>query len=138
MILDHSSILASAIEGHGGNIAITAGVLIPSSDSTVAAASQLGISGFIDFSAPRVVMLPSELRSAAQVLRDSCAAQSGRPQSSLVEAGRGGLPQDPEATLPALYIAGRDVNPNALSGAGTTEADGAALQTTVHLTMRCG
>ena len=28
-----------------------------------------------------------------------------------LEAGRGGQPQDPEATLPALYIAGRDLNP---------------------------
>src|SRR5262249_37488470 len=27
------------------------------------------------------------------------------PRSSLTEAGRGGLPQDPEATIPALYFA---------------------------------
>jgi hypothetical protein len=71
------------------------------------------------------------------VLREACAARADRPISSLVEAGRGGLPQDPEATLPALYIAGRDVNPNATTGADTMKADGAALQTTVHLTMRC-
>jgi hypothetical protein len=66
------------------------------------------------------------------------APRSDRPISSLVEAGRGGLRQDPEATLPALYIADRDVNPKAMPDAGTTEADRAALQTTVHLTMRCG
>jgi hypothetical protein len=40
--------------------------------------------------------------------------------------------------MPALYIAGRDVSPNPTPGAGTIEADGAAVQTTVHLTMRCG
>jgi large exoprotein involved in heme utilization and adhesion len=143
VILNHSSIKAEAIKGHGGDIMITAGEFIPSSDSTISATSQLGISGTIEINGPRVdvngalVVLSSELRSAAQVLRDSCAAQSVRPQSSLVEAGRGGLPQDPEATLPALYIAGRDVDPNAHVGADTIESDGAAVQTTVHLTMRC-
>jgi hypothetical protein len=84
-----------------------------------------------------LVVLSSELRGGAEVLREACAARADRPISSLVEAGRGGLPEDPEATLPALYIAGRDVNPNPRTAAGTTEASG-ALQTTVHLTMRCG
>jgi filamentous hemagglutinin family protein len=137
VVLNHSSIRAEAIKGRGGNITIN-GKLIASTDSIVSATGQLVFSGPLVDVNGALVVLSSELRSAAEVLRDSCAAQSGRPQSSLVEAGRGGLPQDPEATLPALYIAGRDVNPNAHSGAGTTEADGAALQTTVHLTMRCG
>jgi len=69
-------------------------------------------------------------------VRRACSARSDRPISSLVEAGRGGLPQDPDATLPALYIAGRDVNPDAQTGADTAEAN-SALQTTVRLTMRC-
>ena len=144
MILNRSSIIAEAIEGHGGNITITAGEFIQSSDSIVSASSQLGISGTIEINGPRVdvngalVVLSSELRGRAAVLREACAARAERPISSLVEAGRGGLPQDPEATLPALYIAGRDVNPNTTPGAETIEADAAALQTAVHLTMRCG
>jgi large exoprotein involved in heme utilization and adhesion len=144
MILDHSSIIAQAIEGHGGNITITADLFIPSSDSVVSATSQLGISGTVEINGPRVdvngalVVLSSELRGRAAVLREACAARSDRPISSLVEAGRGGLPQDPEATLPALYIAGRDVSPNPVPGAGAIEADGGAVQTTAHLTMRCG
>ena len=52
--------------------------------------------------------------------------------------GRGGLPQDPEASLPALYLAGRDVNPNPQAGAYATQASSAPLRTTVRLTMRCG
>jgi large exoprotein involved in heme utilization and adhesion len=141
VILDHSSIIAEAIEGHGGNITITAGEFIPSSDRIISASSQLGISGTVEINGPRVdvngalVVLSSELRGRAAVLREACAARADRPISSLVEAG---LPQDPEATLPALYIAGRDLNPNPTPGTGTIEADGAALQTTVHLTMRCG
>ena len=82
-------------------------------------------------------MQPSELRSLATVVRDICAARGEQPISTLAEAGRGGLPQDPEATLPALYIAGRDVNPNPQSLEELTETSG-ALQTTVRLTMRCG
>jgi len=70
------------------------------------------------------------------VLREACAARADRPISSLVEAGRGGLPQDAEATLPALYIAGRDLNPNPHGTADTTEAS-SARYTKVRLTMRC-
>jgi large exoprotein involved in heme utilization and adhesion len=115
---------------------------IPSSDSVVAATAQLGISGTIVINGPRVdvngalVVLSSQLRGRTEVLREACAARADRPISSLVEAGRGGLPQDPEATLPALYIAGRDLEPNPPAAAGPTET-GSALQTTVHLTMRC-
>jgi large exoprotein involved in heme utilization and adhesion len=143
VVLNHSSITAQAVEGHGGNITINAGEFIPSADSIVSASSQLGISGTVVISGPRVdvngalVVLSSELRSAAEVLRHSCAAQAAQPQSSLVEAGRGGLPQVPDTTLPALYFAGRDVNRNSKAAGGPTEAK-SALQTRVHLTMRCG
>jgi hypothetical protein len=77
------------------------------------------------------------LLDRAEVLSEACAARAGQPISSLAQVGRGGLPQGPEATLPALYIAGRDVIPNLQAGTETTEGS-SALQTTVHLTMRCG
>jgi hypothetical protein len=70
-------------------------------------------------------------------LRNSCAAQSGRPQSSLVEAGRGGQPQDPDATLPTLYIAGRDMNATSPMAGGPPPPI-RAQQTTARLTMHCG
>jgi hypothetical protein len=117
VVLDQSSIIAQAIQGHGGNITINAGEFLASADSIVSATSTLGISGTIEIIGPRVdlngalVVLSSELRSAAQVLRNSCAGQGGILQSNLVEAGRGGLPQDPDTTLPALYIAARDMSP---------------------------
>jgi hypothetical protein len=143
VILNHSSITARAIEGHGGNIRISAGAFIPSADSIVDASSQKGISGTVLVTGPRVdvngalVVLSSELRGRAAVLREACAAYGDRPVSNLVEAGRGGLPQDPEATLPALYIADRDLNPNHAAG-GKTEANSTPLQTTVRLSMHCG
>ena len=140
-MLDQSSIIAQAVEGHGGDIMIDAGEFIASSDSIVSASSQKGISGTIEIIGPRVdlngalLVLSSELRSAAQVLRNSCAAQAGLPQSSLVEGGRGGLPQNPDATLPALYIAGRDMTPASPGVPGPPPVP--TQQTTAHLTMRC-
>jgi large exoprotein involved in heme utilization and adhesion len=142
VILNHSSIIAQAIKGHGGNITITADEFIPSTDSIVSATSELGISGTVVINGPRVdvngalVVLSSQLRGRTEVLREACAARADRPVSSLVEAGRGGLPQDPEATLPALYIAGRDLNPNPQPVTSTEASD--TLHTTVRLTMRCG
>ena len=143
VVLDHSSIIAQAIEGHGGNITINADEFLASADSVVSATSALGISGTVELIGPRVdlngvfVVLSTELRSAAQVLRSSCAAQSGRPQSSLAEAGRGGLPQDPDATLPALYIAGRDLSPTSPTVPGSPPPI-PTQQTTARLTMHCG
>jgi large exoprotein involved in heme utilization and adhesion len=143
VILNHSSIIAQAIKGHGGNITITADQLIPSSDSIISATSELGISGTVVINGPLVdvngalVVLSSQLRSRIEVLREACAARPDRPISSLVERGRGGLPQDPEATLPALYIAGRDLNTDP-QNAFDSNAASVAPYTTVHLTMRCG
>jgi filamentous hemagglutinin family protein len=143
VILNHSSIIAQAIKGHGGNITITAGQFVPSSDSIISATSELGISGTVVINGPLVdvngalVVLSSQLRGRTEVLREACAARADRPISSLIEAGRGGLPQDPEATLPALYIANRDVYPGWQAGAGTSAAS-SSLQTMARLTMRCG
>jgi large exoprotein involved in heme utilization and adhesion len=106
IVLDRSQIVATAIAGHGGNITITADEFLESADSVVSASSQKGISGTIEIIGPRVdlngalVVLSSQLRSAAQVLRDSCVAQAGLPQSSLVEGRRGGLPQTPMRPCP--------------------------------------
>jgi large exoprotein involved in heme utilization and adhesion len=142
VVLDQSNIIAQAIQGHGGNIAINANQFFQSADSVVSATSAQGISGTIEIIGPRVdlngalLVLSSELRSAAQVLRNSCAAQAGLPQSSLVEGGRGGLPQNPDATLPALYIAGREMSPTSPTLPGSPPPV-PAQQTTARLTMHC-
>ena len=147
LVLDHSQIIAQAVLGHGGNITIAAGEYFPSADSLVSATSSLGISGTVEIIGPRValdgslVVLPSELRSAAAVFRDSCAARGNRPRSSLTEAGRGGLPQDPEATLLALHIADRDFAPDfdpAPRAAARYDLASPAALTTVRVKMHCG
>jgi large exoprotein involved in heme utilization and adhesion len=146
LVLDHSSIIAQAVAGHGGNIKIVAGDFLPSDDSIVSASSQLGISGSIELIGPRVdlngslVVLSSELRSAAEVLRTSCNAR-GRKQSSLVDAGHGGLPQDTGTTIPALYIANRDLGFDIAPAPGKAAEENLPLQPMrerVRLTMGCG
>jgi hypothetical protein len=135
-VLDHSRIIASALgSGLNGNIDIRADPLIVSADSTITA------TGLITFVNPpsniggSLIVLSSELRSTAEVLRNSCAARSALPRSTLTEAGRGGLPQDPETALPALYLAGRDAEPNS---ATTAIAARIAHQNSLRLTMPCG
>jgi hypothetical protein len=83
-------------------------------DSIVSATWQKGVSGVVTINGitplnGALVVLSSELRKAVALSASSCAARANLPQSSLVEAGRGGLPQDPDASVPALYIAGCDV-----------------------------
>ncbi|MFL5285289.1 MAG: filamentous hemagglutinin N-terminal domain-containing protein [Rhodopila sp.] len=115
VVLNQSVIRANAVGGSGGNIRIRADQLVQSADSEITATSQLGLSGEIAIAGQPVnltsslVVLASELRAAAALLHESCAAQGARPRSSLVVAGRGGQRHDPETTLPALYIANRPV-----------------------------
>jgi large exoprotein involved in heme utilization and adhesion len=146
VVLDNSDIIAQAVAGHDGNIVINANNFIASNDSLVSASSQLGISGTVDLVGPRVdlngslVVLPSDLRDAAEVARTSCDARA-RKQSSLVDAGHGGLPQDTETTIPALYVVNRDLRLDLAPAAGRKASGGAwppSLPSTAHLTMGCG
>jgi filamentous hemagglutinin family protein len=113
VVLNNSQIVADAVGGNGGNITIDAGSFLASADSLVSATSQLGISGSINISGQNFELdkslapLPGVLRDTPTVSRDRCAAHGGLDRSTLVDAGRGGLPQDPDATIPALYLAGR-------------------------------
>jgi hypothetical protein len=135
-VLDHSKIIASAVAGQAGNIMIDrdTGAYLASSDSTVSATGQIEINGITPLNGA-LVALSSELRSAVALTANSCAERSSRPQSSLVEGGRGGLPQDPDASLPALYIAGRDVR--LAPRLAPSRADGGGKLPPLRQAMRC-
>ena len=85
----------------------------------------------------RALAARSELREAVAVLRNSCAARSALPQSSLTAAGRGGLPQDPEASVPALYLADRDAFPAASSANRASGRRMAAEVSQLRLAVHC-
>jgi hypothetical protein len=143
-VLDHGTIKAQAQGGNGGGITIDeyAGAYIQSDGSLVSASSQKGISGVVTINGitplnGALVALSSELRSAVALTTNSCTARAGLPQSSLVAAGRGGLPEDPDAGLPALYIAGRDLRSAPPASASRADAGG-RLRSVPRLATRCG
>ncbi|HEY2538305.1 MAG TPA: hypothetical protein VGI28_02210, partial [Stellaceae bacterium] len=68
---------------------------------------------------------------------EACAARGN--QSSLVEAGRGGVAHDTDATLPALYIAGRDLGRGPHAAGQPAGAEPALPRhAALHLAMLCG
>lgn len=143
VVLNASRIEADAGNlGDGGNIVIRDSLLVQSADSVISADSAFGRPGTITLSGPplnlggSLVVLASELRAAAALLRESCAVRGAGPRSSLVAAGRGGLRQDPETTLPALYIADRPVRAD--QGGPTPETPAPAQHTSLVLSTRCG
>jgi filamentous hemagglutinin family protein len=122
VVLDNSKVLAQAFGGPGGNINITADVflvnsggIVPSSlVGIVDASSTLNSPGIISIQASvtdvsgSVAQLPSAPLQATELLRAACAARfAGGKSSSLVLAGRDGVPMQPGSVLPSpLYVSG--------------------------------
>jgi len=120
IVLDDSQILARAVQGHGGNINITGDVFLMNSGGRapvslagiVDASSELSTPGTIDIEATftnvtgSVTRLPETPLQAMELLRASCPARfAGGKASSLVLAGRSGLPLQPGGLLPSpLYL----------------------------------
>jgi large exoprotein involved in heme utilization and adhesion len=111
VILERSQIISNAFQGRGGNITIEAGVFLADSTSVVSAIaldSEVGIDGEVDIRAPVtnlsgvVAPLPQRFTQATALLRQRCAERlRGGEVSSLVLAGRDGVPADPEGGLPS-------------------------------------
>jgi len=141
VVLDRSVIQANAVGGNGGNVQVRADQLVQSAESAITASSQRGLSGQIFIGAQplnlngSLVVLASELRSAAALLREGCAARGASPRSSLVVSGRGGQRQGLVATLPALYFANRPVRDD---GDPAAEAPATPAQISLGLSSRCG
>ena len=106
---ENSDITANAFEGNGGNIDIAANGLLgiefraeqtPRSDIT--ASSEFGLAGTVIINNPDVdptsglVELPSQVTDPSDKVVAGCAAAAG---NSFTITGRGGLPEDPIATI---------------------------------------
>ena len=141
VVLDRSVIQANAVGGNGGSVSVQAEQLVSSFDSAITATSQRGVSGEILVAAQplnlngSLVVLASDLRAAAALLREGCAARGASPRSSLVVAGRGGQRQGLDATLPALYFVHRPVRDG---GQPTLDASAAPERTSLSLSSPCG
>ncbi|MDR4505444.1 MAG: filamentous hemagglutinin N-terminal domain-containing protein [Candidatus Scalindua sp.] len=110
-VLENSKIIANAFEGKGGKIQITADVFLADPQSKIDATSEQGIDGEVDIRAPvtnisgNIVPLKDNFSSATSLLLQPCAVRmSGGERSSLVMAGRDGLPMQPGDLMPGpLY-----------------------------------
>ncbi len=110
IVFDGSRISADAFGGPGGNIDITAEVYL-TQNSLVTASSALSTPGTINIQASitdvsgTLARLPEAVLQAAALLRASCAARlAGGKSSSLVLAGREGLPLEPGSLLPSPLV----------------------------------
>ena len=109
-MLDASRINADAFGGPGGNIDVTAQVYL-APNSLVTASSALSTPGEINIQANitdvsgTLARLPEAILQAAGLLPASCAARlAGGKSSSLVLAGREGVPLEPGGLLPSPLI----------------------------------
>lgn len=110
IVLDGSGIHADAFGGPGGNINVFTNVLLTNTpiETTITASSQLSSSGTISVNAfvtdvsSSLAELPSGMLEAAALLRASCAVRMAEGKaSSLVIAGREGVPIEPGGLLPS-------------------------------------
>jgi len=108
VVVNRSIIRANATATNAGNITIAGDNVLISSDSTIEATSETGISGEIRISSPdadvvsRVTPLPSSFIDASDRLLPPCVARTERTGSFVVQ-NRKALPPPPDAPLsPAL------------------------------------
>ena len=106
-ILEGSKVTANAFLGNGGNIGITTQGLFISPDSDITASSSFGVSGTISINNPNLdpssglVQLPENVVDPSTQIAQGCAADGG---NTFTIAGRGGLPEEPTATLPGQTV----------------------------------
>lgn len=130
VILQNSQILAQAVQGQGGNIAITTNQFLPDANSVVSASSQFGVSGTVTVQSPTSNLastwarIQQNYQEAAALLRQRCAAQLGGQQSSFVVAGRDQVPAEPGSWLASPLLT--DGQADAVSG---VHDDGTSITT---------
>jgi large exoprotein involved in heme utilization and adhesion len=126
IVLNNGQIRADAFGGPGGNISIFADTFL-TSESAVSASSALAAPGVINIQARftnlsgNITQLPENVVQAAELLRAACAARlSAGKSSSLVVAGREGVPLEPGGVMPSPLIAdtSADLAPSRAGGDG--------------------
>ncbi len=113
VIIQNSRVVASAIEGRGGNIQIVAqNAVLVDPNSVLDASSELGIDGSVDVQAPitdlsgTVTPLTDRFIQASALLASRCAGRLRQGSvGRFVVAGRDGLPIEPGSILPSSTAA---------------------------------
>lgn len=109
-----SDIVATAVNGPGGKIQITASSILGlverpafagNGTNDIDASSQLGTDGIVIINRPNVepeqglANLPAHLTDATNQVRESCSAVNTSRTGRFTMTGRGGLPPNPEAAI---------------------------------------
>jgi len=101
-LLEGSLINANAVQGAGGNIQITLQGIFLSPDSAITASSQLGVDGMVQINdslldpSSGLNQLPQDVTEQTDKIVAGCTADIN---SQFMITGRGGLPEDPTATI---------------------------------------
>ena len=110
LVLQRSGLVANAIHGNGGNIAIAAEGYLPSLQSVVSASSEFGLEGSVEIDTPEtnvgagLSILPDNLMEGEVGIADRCALRLQGETSSFFINGTGGLSEySSENYLPSLF-----------------------------------
>jgi filamentous hemagglutinin family protein len=105
VLAEQSAIVAQAVRGEGGNIAINTQGLFSTPETQIDASSDLGIDGIVRIDTPdidpsqQLVQLPDQVLDASRLIANSCLVPSGRQQGTFIITGTGGLPTLPTNPL---------------------------------------
>lgn len=97
LVLQRSGLVANAIHGNGGNIALAAEGYLPSLQSVVSASSEFGLEGSVEIDTPEtnvgagLSILPDNLMEGEVGIADRCALRLQGDTSSFFINGTGGL-----------------------------------------------
>jgi filamentous hemagglutinin family protein len=131
---NNSDIIANAIQGQGGQIAIAAQSILGleyrnqrTAGNDISASSQFGINGSVTLETPNVnpssglMELPTDLVDSSQQVAQACASSQ---DSRFVASGRGGLPIDPTRSMESYHpwsdlrdVSGGETHPSDVFGA---------------------
>ncbi len=142
VILQNSKIMANAIAGNGGNIAITTPLFLADQSSLVDASSQFGLHGTVTIQSPisnlsgTVGQLTSQASPAHVLLESRCAALANGLQSSFVVAGRPALPAEPGGWLGSSVLMAMGMSPSSAITAETPRMDRALVSGRETLSLR--
>ncbi len=120
-VLNRSAIVATAVDGNGGNIRVAANDLLASQGVVVDATSERGVSGEVQITSPdatlagQITPLPSNFFDAAGLMKTACDARRARTGSFVVQT------REASAPLPDAPLGPSDLGPGRVG-----ESDGAS------------
>jgi filamentous hemagglutinin family protein len=112
-VLNRSSIVATAIDGNGGNIRVAARDLLASQGAVIDATSERGVAGEVEFTSPdatlagQITPLPSNYIDASKLMTTACDARRERAGSFVVQTRDAAEPLPDAPLAPGDLGAGR-------------------------------